>query len=566
TQAGRRARIALAARNALADIPRGESNGLPEAAWTLAETANDQQTVALADLPQPYRDKVAEWWKEMPIEVKSTQLPPERATAALRVAAEMVSVSTGAWFSVATVDAADLRPDKNRDTPVPPVVWDTDYVARGLALAPPADPAALDALLALARARGFTHWWIDVPVQGGTSEVERWSAVAKAHGMKVVPVLRPLRGDSAHPEQPRDRNAAGLTVREWARSPQGKFYAGAIPGGSSSLARLDRGDFLIPEAVDPIAIVVRIANLAAVPGIERIALADLASPGYWDGSSDGPFEGWKGGVTTAARVRFARTARIDPADLGGNDFNPFAGLDSLVPQQTDYSIRAAWDKDLAARRDAMLGRIDLLIKRSPVSIGLLQHRPELGEFEQWTGKWSDGDSVKPGAKAPAPTELRWDVATLDEYRQMFEAGVRDDEPDLLRPEEERFAAWVNERFGPPAPDEELPGATPGQPGADTAADVQPVNAFLLDLSAESPEAALAFLRDRIAPQGPPAPAKPNAGAKPTPGKQPGAGAAKPPAASTGSAPKAAAPPSKRATPPADRPARPAPPRGRRPRG
>jgi hypothetical protein len=230
-------------------------------------------------------------------------------------------------------------------------------------------------LIETATKRGLTHIFTDAPVYGDITKLRTFAdAVAKA-GLKMVPVVSPLHGEAAVPNAPRDIALTGETSRAWANSKFARELNETVPGMSFIIDNIRRADYIVPEAVDPTAVVTRLELLASLPGIAWVALHDLAAPGYGtENTIYGESGTWSGGGTLGARTRFVKAQQMDPADIVQDMGFDTMLSDSLIDRRSYnfYNVNRAWTKDLKGRRDNFMNRIDLVLKRSQLPVPVIQ--------------------------------------------------------------------------------------------------------------------------------------------------------------------------------------------------
>ena len=548
---GRIARAKLSAKNPLPSIRRGWGGNLPESLWQAAESGKDDFKIPLTSLPEPYQKQAREQWAEMPKEVQGTKFAPDAAQGQMNVVGEMFVPATGAFFEVASIDSADLRPDANKDIPVEPLKWPERDTVRSVYIGLPQDTAATTLLIETATKRGLTHIFTDAPVYGDITKLRTFAdAVAKA-GLKLVPVVSPLHGETAVPNAPRDIALTGETSRAWANSKFARELNETVPGMSFIIDNIRRADYIVPEAVDPSAVATRLELLAGLPGVAWVALHDLSAPGYGtENSLYGESGTWSGGGTLGARTRFVKAQQMDPADIVQDMGFDTMLSDSLIDRRSFniYGLSRAWTTDLKGRRDNVLNRVDLILKRTQLPVPVLQSQPATFQgtvWQGWTGEvWNNsyempedfdptkvtGDTMpawkKPkNRKKPAIKDTLSFIQPADFFqRQGMGADVND--PHLLRPDEERLAAWISDQLASDvmaAYDED---PTDEEPKAE----IIERNGFVLNLMGVSTADAIGFLQRRVAEQTVPVKAivKPATGtpetttpkeAKPTPSQE-----------------------------------------------
>jgi hypothetical protein len=534
---GRVARAKLSAKNPLPTIRRGWGGNLPEALWQAAESGKDDFKLPLTSLPEPYQKQAREQWAEMPKEVQGTKFAPDAAQGQMNVVGEMFVPATGAFFEVASISASDLRPDANKDIPVEPLKWPERDTVRSIYIGLPQDAASTTLLIETATKRGLTHIFTDAPVYGDISKLRTFADALVKAGLKLVPVVSPLHGEAAVPNAPRDIALTGETSRAWANSKFARELNETVPGMSFIIDNVRRADYIVPEAVDPSAVATRLELLASLPGVAWVALHDLSAPGY--GAESNLYgEGgiWSGGGSLGARTRFVKAQQMDPADIVQDmGFDAMMG-ESLIDRRSYnvYNLSRAWTKDLKGRRDNVLNRIDLILKRTQLPVPVIQSQPVTYQgtiWQGWTGEvWnysyempedfdptkSDVNSMpawkKPkNRKKPAIKDTLSFIQPADFFqRQGMGADVND--PHLLRPDEERLAAWISDQLASDvmaAYDED---PTDEEPKAE----LIERNGFVLNLMGVSTADAIGFLQRRVAEQGQPKPAgpKPATTAKP----------------------------------------------------
>jgi hypothetical protein len=575
---GRVARAKLSAKNPLPSIRRGWGGNLPESLWQAAESGKDDFKIPLTSLPEPYQKQAREAWAEMPKEVQGTKFAPDAAQGQMNVVGEMFVPATGAFFEVGSIDAADLRPDANKDIPVEPLKWPERDMVRSVYIGLPQDAATTTLLIETATKRGLTHIFTDAPVYGDITRLRTFAdAVAKA-GLKLVPVVSPLHGEAAVPNAPRDIALTGETSRVWANSKFARELSETVPGMSLVVNKIRQADYIVPEAVDPSAVATRLELLASLPGVAWVALHDLSAPGY--GAESNLYgEGgiWSGGGSLGARTRFVKAQQVDPADIVQDMGFDTMLSESLIDRRSFnfYGINRAWTTDLKGRRDNVLNRIDLILKRTQLPVPVIQSQPVNFQgtvWQGWTGEvWNSnyempedfdptkvtGDTMpawkKPkNRKKPAIKDSLAFIQPADFFqRQGMGADVND--PHLLRPDEERLAAWISgqlmmDYIGVGSVDPTDESSKP---------EFIELTGFVLNLSDVSTADAIGFLQRRVAEQSVPVKAivKPATGtpetttpkeAKPTPTQekavsapQPVVNAAKKPAVKPVSKPKPA---------------------------
>ena len=525
---GRIARAKLSAKNPLPTIRRGWGSNLPEALWQAAESGNDEFKMPLTSLPEAYQKQAREAWAEMPKEVQGTKFAPDAAQGQMNVVGEMFVPATGAFFEVASIDAADLRPDANKDIPVDPIKWrDVDttrgiYVQLPYDLKDPVNVQLLTGLIETAKSRAITHIFTNAPVYGDISKLRIFAdAVAKA-GLKLVPVVNPLHGEAALPRAPRDIALTGETSRVWANSKFARELSETVPGMSLVVNRIRQADYIVPEAVDPTAVVTRLELLASLPGVAWVALHDLSAPGYGaENTLYGEGGIWSGGGTLGARTRFVKAQQMDPADIVQDmGFDFMSASESLIDRRSYnfYSVNRAWTKDLKGRRDNFMNRIDLVLKRSQLPVPVIQSQSVTYQgtlWQGWTGEvWNYGyemaeefDPTKPDTnpiqqfpkpqkrKKPTIKDSLTFIQPVDFFqRQGMGADVND--PHLLRPDEERLAAWISDQL--------MMDSIATLPEDETDESSKPEyierNGFVLDLADVSTADAIGFLQRRVAEQ------------------------------------------------------------------
>jgi len=534
---GRIARAKLSAKNPLPSIRRGWGGNLPEALWQAAESGKDDFKLPLTSLPEAYQKQAREAWAEMPKEVQGTKFAPDAAQGQMNVVGEMFVPATGAFFEVASISASDLRPDANKDIPVEPLKWPERDTVRSVYIGLPQDAATTTLLIETATKRGLTHIFTDAPVYGDITKLRTFAdAVAKA-GLKLVPVVSPLHGEAAVPNAPRDIALTGETSRAWSNSKFARELNETVPGMSFIIDNVRRADYIVPEAVDPTAVVTRLELLAGLPGVAWVALHDLSAPGY--GAENNLYgEGgiWSGGGSLGARTRFVKAQQMDPADIVQDMGFDTMMSESLIDRRSFnfYAVNRAWTKDLKGRRDNFLNRIDLVLKRSQLPVPVIQSQSVSYQgtlWQGWTGEvWNyayemaeEFDPSKPDSnpiqpfkkpekrKKPAIKDTLSFIQPADFFqRQGMGADVND--PHLLRPDEERLAAWISDQLASDvmaAYDED---PTDEEPKAE----LIERNGFVLNLMGVSTADAIGFLQRRVAEQAQPKPAsaKPATTAKP----------------------------------------------------
>ncbi|MFM7187478.1 MAG: hypothetical protein ACKO14_06640, partial [Armatimonadota bacterium] len=529
---GRIARAKLSAKNPLPSIKRGWGGNLPETLWQAAESGKDDFKLPLTSLPEPYQKQAREQWAEMPKEVQGTKFAPDAAQGVMSVVGEMFVPATGAFFEVASISASDLRPDANKDIPVEPLKWQERDTTRGVYIQLPADlrdPAGvqqMNALIDTAKSRGITHIFADAPVYGDISKLRVFADALVKAGLKLVPVVSPLHGEAAIPGAPRDIALTGETSRAWANSKFARELSETVPGMNFVIDTIRRADYIVPEAVDPSAVVTRLELLATIPGVAWVALHDLSAPGYGaENTLYGENGTWSGGGTLGARTRFARQQQIDPADIEDMGFDMMMG-ESLIDRRSFniYNLSRAWTKDLKGRRDTVLNRIDLILKRSQLPVPVIQSQQLSYQgtvWQGWTGEvWNfnyempeDFDPLKsdmsnmPSWKKPKNRKKPVIKDTLSfiqpaDFFQRQGTGADVNDPHLLRPVEERLAAWISDQLASDvmaAYDEDPTDMEPK-------AEIIERNGFVLNLMGVSTADAIGFLQRRIAEQGQPTPA------------------------------------------------------------
>lgn len=532
----RLARAEVARKDPLRRVGRGDVGDLPESLWQAAERFDEKSLVPIVQLSERWQKSVRDLWSEMDEETRSTQPAPDMAKASLRISGELVVPSTGAWTSVARISAKDLRPDSNLDVPVAPLNWPATATTRVARIPQPESIEQAGALAVLLRERGFTHWMADLPTLALPPQWRDIADVFAKAGLKGIPVLSPLHGEKAFPDIPRDISLTGETVRQWGGSNAVRDMAQKIPALAVETERLRKADYLVPEVVDPLSVLRAVEQTATLPGVVAVGLSDLAPSGY-SGNALGELL-WIGGGTLGARMRFVRSEGVDPADLAGDMGAMFGAADplSIFANRTNFTWRDKWNKDMAKRRDALFARIDTALSRAQVGVPVLtptQWRSNPGVWQRWTGKWespfepSVGDSTMEGAPRPpkpspppakrAVSPERWvdiDTASFGSAADGF--GVDDDidDPHLLRPFEERLAAWIGDNVGRVLGTSDAS----GESAPDDDPDSQ--NGFVLNVSHWSIADAMGFLKRRIAPQAAPAVAGSSGAPTPEPSAAP----------------------------------------------
>jgi hypothetical protein len=518
---GRVARAKLSAKNPLPTIRRGWGSNLPEALWQAAESGKDDFKLPLTSLPEAYQKQARESWAEMPKEVQGTKFAPDAAQGQMNVVGEMFVPSTGAFFEVASIDSADLRPDANKDIPVEPLKWPERDTVRSVYIALPQDAATTTLLIETATKRGLTHIFTDAPVYGDITKLRTFADAVAKTGIKLVPVVSPLHGEAAVPGAPRDIALTGETSRAWANSKFARELNETVPGMSFIIDNIRRADYIVPEAVDPSAVATRLELLAGLPGVAWVALHDLSAPGYGtENSLYGESGTWSGGGTLGARTRFVKAQQMDPADIVQDMGFDTMLSDSLIDRRSFnvYGLSRAWTTDLKGRRDTVLNRIDLILKRTQLPVPVLQSQPVTFQgtlWQGWTGEvWNSSYEMPEGfdptksdvnsmpawkkpknRKKPAIKDTLSFIQPADFFqRQGMGADVND--PHLLRPDEERLAAWISDQLASDvmaAYDEDPTDAEPK-------AELIERNGFVLNLMGVSTADAIGFLQRRVAEQ------------------------------------------------------------------
>ncbi|MEY4914657.1 MAG: hypothetical protein RJA02_926, partial [Armatimonadota bacterium] len=528
---GRVARAKLSARNPLPTIRRGWGGNLPEALWQAAESGKDDFKIPLTSLPEPYQKQAREAWAEMPKEVQGTKFAPDAAQGQMNVVGEMFVPATGAFFEVASISASDLRPDANKDIPVEPLKWPERDTVRSVYIGLPQDAATTTLLIETATKRGLTHIFTDAPVYGDISKLRTFADALVKAGLKLVPVVSPLHGEAAVPNAPRDIALTGETSRAWANSKFARELNETVPGMSFIIDNVRRADYIVPEAVDPSAVATRLELLASLPGVAWVALHDLSAPGYGaENTLYGEGGIWSGGGTLGARTRFARQQQMDPADIVDDMGLDMMTGESLIDRRSFnvYGLSRAWAKDLKGRRDNVLNRIDLILKRTQLPVPVIQSQAVTYQgtiWQGWTGEvWNysyempeDFDPTKvtgdtmPAWKKPKNRKKPAIKDTLSfiqpaEFFQRQGMGADVNDPHLLRPDEERLAAWISDQLTSDvmAAYDEDPSSEDGK------AEIIERNGFVLNLMGVSTADAIGFLQRRVAEQAQPKPV----GAKP----------------------------------------------------
>ena len=292
-----------------------------------------------------------------------------------------------------------------------------------------------------------------------------------------------------------------------------------------------RADYIVPEAVDPSAVVTRLELLATIPGVAWVALHDLSAPGYGqDNTLYGENGTWSGGGSLGARTRFARQQQMDPADIVDDMGLDMLTGESLIDRRSFnvYGLSRAWSKDLKGRRDNVLNRIDLILKRTQLPVPVIQSQPVTYQgtiWQGWTGEvWNysyempeDFDPTKvtgdtmPAWKKPKNRKKPAIKDTLSfiqpaEFFQRQGMGADVNDPHLLRPDEERLAAWISNQLA-----SDVMAAYDEDPtDEESKAEIIERNGFVLNLMGVSTADAIGFLQRRVAEQAQPKPV----GAKP----------------------------------------------------
>ena len=519
----RKARAQVATRNPFSLLSRGDGTDLPESLWQSAETSENKSTVPIAGLSERWRKAVRDLWSEMDEEVRSTQHAPDLAKGRLRLSALWVNPTTAAWATVAQIDAADLRPDANQDVPVDPLEWPAGASVRVARVARPVSPEQAKLLGNLLRERGFTHWMLETSVLADDLALPVLVKELSGSGLRGIVSLAPLHGEVGFPSVPRDISVSGQPVRQWANSKAVRLLLDKLPQLAPDIARLADADYVVPEVVEPLAVLRAVERAASLPGVAAVALADLAPPGYSGGEMGEAL--WNGGGTLGARMRFVRAEGIDPADLqmDGMDFLMAMGQESLFDGRSDPSgWRNRWNKDLAKRRDALYERIDTVLSRAKLAIPVVTANTSLfyePVWERWSGKWKQGtiwtgdeadmdgnskaaEQRRPSTPKTPPSPERWldvDVSRFSSVLSGFGSEADIDDPHVLRPADERLAAWISNRLG-------SLGSVEGHEshGESEADEDESPNGFVLDLSTWKVGDAMTFLAKRVAVQAGPA--------------------------------------------------------------
>ena len=518
---GRVARAKLSAKNPLPTIRRGWGGNLPESLWQAAESGKDDFKLPLTSLPEAYQKQAREAWAEMPKEVQGTKFAPDSAQGQMNVVGEMFVPATGAFFEVASIDAADLRPDANKDIPVEPLKWPERDTVRSVYIGLPQDAATTALLIETATKRGLTHIFTDAPVYGDITKLRTFAdAVAKA-GLKLVPVVSPLHGEAAVPNAPRDIALTGETSRAWATSKFARELSETVPGINFIIDNIRRADYIVPEAVDPTAVVTRLELLASLPGVAWVALHDLAAPGYGtENTIYGESGTWSGGGTLGARTRFVKAQQMDPADIVQDMGFDTMLSESLIDRRSYnfYAVNRAWTKDLKGRRDNFMNRIDLVLKRSQLPVPVIQSQSVSYQgtlWQGWTGEiWNNSyemaeefDPSKPDSNPIQPfkkPEKRKKPAIKDtlsfiqpvDFFQRTGMGADVNDPHLLRPDEERLAAWISDQLASDA----MAAYDEDPTDEESKAELIERNGFVLNLMGVSTADAIGFLQRRVAEQ------------------------------------------------------------------
>ena len=199
-----------------------------------------------------------------------------------------------------------------------------------------------------------------------------------------------------------------------------------------------------------------------------------------------------------------------------------------------YGINRAWTTDLKGRRDNVLNRIDLILKRTQLPVPVIQSQPVNFQgtvWQGWTGEvWNsnyempeDFDPTKvtgdtmPAWKKPKNRKKPAIKDTLSfiqpaEFFQRQGMGADVNDPHLLRPDEERLAAWISDQLA-----SDVMAAYDEDPtDEESKAELIERNGFVLNLMGVSTADAIGFLQRRVAEQAQPKPAvpKPATTAKP----------------------------------------------------
>ena len=518
---GRIARAKLSAKNPLPIIRRGRGGNLPESLWQAVESGKDDFKLPLTSLPEAYQKQARETWAEMPKEVQGTKFAPDAAQGQMNVVGEMFVPATGAFFEVASISASDLRPDANKDIPVEPLKWPERDTVRSVYIGLPQDASTTNLLIETTKKRGITHIFTDAPVYGDITKLGTFAdAVAKA-GLKLVPVVSPLHGEVAVPNAPRDIALTGETSRAWATSKFARELSETVPGMSLIIDSIRRADYIVPEAVDPSAVATRLELLASLPGVAWVALHDLSPPGYGtENTVYGESGTWSGGGTLGARTRFAKTQQMDPADIAQDMGFDMMMSDSLIdPRSFNISgLSRAWTTDLKGRRDNALNRIDLILKRTQLPVPVIQSQAMsyMGTIWQgWTGEVSNFNYEMPD-RAEATTSDLGSMPTWKKPKKRKKPAIKDtlsfiqpadffqrqgmgadvNDIHLLRPDEERLAAWISEQLASDVM------ATYDEDAADKEPKAELIerNGFVLNLMGVSTADAIGFLQRRVAEQ------------------------------------------------------------------
>jgi len=227
---------------------------------------------------------------------------------------------------------------------------------------------------------------------------------------------------------------------------------------------------------------------------------------------------------------------MDPADIVQDmGFDMLMG-DSLIDRRSFniYNLSRAWTKDLKGRRDNVLNRIDLILKRTQLPVPVIQSQQVYYQgsmWQGWTGEiWNysyempeDFDPSKTNVdaspawkkpknhKKPAIKDALSFIHPADFFqRQGMGADVND--PHLLRPDEERLAAWISDQLK----SDVLTAYDEDTSSEDGKQEFIERNGFVLNLTGISTADAIGFLQRRVAEQAQPTPGgvKPAAPAKP----------------------------------------------------
>ena len=267
----------LSRQGGLARVPRGRQDA-PEPLWALAERFDTEAHIPFSQLSETLKREVLTRFEQQKAQVEEVGglaiAVPAEATAEQKLVVELLAPDVQGVAEAVSFSVEPLLLEESPVEPIGPIVIPETLSIRAWQVQLPDNDMAQAALLALAK-RGKINQ-LRVPFMSQPEAEVRLMALARAAKpieIGVVPVLSPFM--ALTPSAPRERNAMGLTLKDWTA----KFATDALP--SSRLARgLAGWDFLVPEALDPTVFVALARRLMALPGITGLALDSVSVPGY----------------------------------------------------------------------------------------------------------------------------------------------------------------------------------------------------------------------------------------------------------------------------------------------